>query len=144
MWDASMPKVEQCLQFPHMIFWTPDGLIKRILMQNSTPGISFWLTDAQLNLVDDSPTSPWQGLNAPEEEFSTDDESGSDVDSDEESESEEEEEEEKDVGGGDVRDLNGVALSALAYVPSKGTQRLAEEYTPGISLTIINPSTNYL
>ena len=140
MWDASMPRVEQCSHFPHMIFWTPDGLIKRILIQNVVPDQSFWLTDAQVGVIDDSPAQPWPGMNALEEEFESDNESDSEAESDSESE-EEEEQEIVDPGLYDVRDKNGVAVSALSYVASKGTQRMSDEYSPGGILVVSIQST---
>ena len=135
MWDASMPKVEQSSHFPHMFFWTPDGLIRRICMRNTYPDKSFWLTGAQLGMVDDGMVVPWRGENAPEEEFESDNESDSEAEDESESESESEQEE-VDPTANDVRDKDGCALSAIQYVPSKGTQRLADEYTPNGSLVI--------
>jgi WD40 repeat protein len=60
MWDAKMNSLisGQPKQFPHMIHWTPEGLIKRILIKQSTAEEqlerpAFWLKQSQMNLVTD-------------------------------------------------------------------------------------------
>jgi hypothetical protein len=49
LWDARMPLIEQPSQFPHMLYWTRQGTIKKLMFRNMIPHLSFWLTVTQLS-----------------------------------------------------------------------------------------------
>ena len=63
IWDAAMPKIDDTpIQLPHMIFWSPNGLIRKILLRKATPHTAFWLSLAQsAELNDDDRAVPWTG-----------------------------------------------------------------------------------
>jgi hypothetical protein len=62
LWDANMPRISEPVIFSHMIFWTPDGLIRKILVRQMSPTISFWLTQDQLELLgEDEKIELWPG-----------------------------------------------------------------------------------
>ena len=135
MWDASMPRLEQTLQFPHMIIWDFNGLIKRILMRRAPPDPSFWLTAEQLSQIDGLAVEGWFGEGAKEETFESDNESDSDADMDDDDSSSDEEGKEDDpIDKDDVRDKEGAAISAVVLL--KGKRTLASEYNPGGKLVI--------
>ena len=47
-----MPHIEDTAQFPHTVFWTLDGLIKRICMRRKEPMLSFWIDAKKMDNVD--------------------------------------------------------------------------------------------
>ncbi len=51
VWDSMMPRFEIPEQYPNMIFWTPDGLIKRILIQKTIPDYLFWLNEVIIIVI---------------------------------------------------------------------------------------------
>lgn len=134
MWNSKMPILNDPQQFPHVIFWTPHGLIRKILIHQGKPKPVFWLQKNMMSAItDDSMIDIWSGeLDDPEVE---DIPSESDDDDDEKEESEDDEETEKKVIvdpfiANDVRQMNGVSLSVV-YVNSTGDQVKATEYNPG-------------
>lgn len=81
MWNARMPVFNDPQQFPHFIFWTPQGLIRKIVIRQGTPKPSFWLQKNQMSAVtDDRMVEFWPGeMNDPSlEDFPSDSESDSD------------------------------------------------------------------
>ena len=125
MWDASMPHIEDPVQFAHMIFWTTDGLIKKILVRKFTPDDAFWLTEDQLDLLgEDAQIEVWPGELEPDLVMDSDSEKD---DSDEEVED--------TFGKDDVRDLDGAALGVI-FTDKTGEQSEATEYIPGGHLVI--------
>jgi hypothetical protein len=81
VWNAKMPVLDNPKHFPHYIFWTPAGLIRKILIHQGTPKPAFWLQKNQMSaLTDDRMMDFWTGeLNDPAmEEFPSDSESDSD------------------------------------------------------------------
>ena len=38
-------------RFAHMLFWTREGLIKKVLIQQRTPDVAFWLNQKQMELL---------------------------------------------------------------------------------------------
>ena len=132
-----MPKFEDTLQFPHVLFWTPDGLIKRILMRRRAPDPSFWLSPDQLTQAPGILMEAWAGEGAAEEIFESESETDSEEEqeTDEESSSSEEEEvEEEPIDKYDVREKDGAAISAILFLKEKQSQ--ADEYIPGGELVI--------
>ena len=136
MWDAGMPKFEDTLQFPHVLFWTPDGLIKRILMRRRAPDPSFWLSPDQLTQAPGILVEAWAGEGVAEELFESESETDSEEDeeTDEESSSSEEEVEEDPIDKYDVREKEGAAISAILFLKEKQSQ--TDEYIPGGELVI--------
>ena len=43
-----MPNIDVSSQYPHMLYWTKQGTIKKILFSNIIPHPTFWLTGLQL------------------------------------------------------------------------------------------------
>lgn len=89
LWNAKMPVMNNPKQFPHVIFWTPAGLIRKILINQGVPKPAFWLQQNQMSaLVDEDMIEYWPGeVDDPSlEDFpsdsDSDDESGSDEDGD--------------------------------------------------------------
>ena len=83
LWDASMPRIENPKQYPHMMYWTSNGLVKKILLSQIAPRIDFWLAQNQLDLMDDNAESYlWPGEMVFKEDIATSSESESDGDGD--------------------------------------------------------------
>lgn len=141
MWDANMPYIEDPGFFPHMIFWTPNGTIRKILLHAREPKPSFWLDQTQMGLVtDDSMIDLWEGEVSDEEDNEdTDvDEEGEDQSQDSEAEEEEKKEKEKGLNSykkDDVRELNGVQLQVYGK-NARGDEIELSEYFPGGGLYI--------
>jgi hypothetical protein len=86
-----MPELNNPKQFPHYIFWTPEGLIRKLLIHQGTPKPSFWLQKNQLSVVqDDRLLEWWTGeLDDPKVEvFDSESEDNSDDEDDDEEDSE--------------------------------------------------------
>lgn len=76
IWDAKYPVVDQPVQFSHMIFWTEDALIKKILFKVGPPTDQFWLNQNQLSLLpDDQDIEIWQGQQELDDPILTDSDS---------------------------------------------------------------------
>ena len=135
MWDAAMPLIEAPLQLPHMLFWTPDGSIKRICMRKLYPETYFWLSSSQFaSLEEERVIEMWDGEQAADEYFSSDSDTDSDKSSDD-SESEEEEPEPEDPQKDDVHESEGIALAPIV-LDKDGKQNNAVEYMPNGQLVI--------
>lgn len=83
VWNARMPVFNDPQQFPHFIFWTPQGLIRKIVIRQGTPKPSFWLQKNQMSAItDDRMVEYWPGeMDDPSlEDFPSDSESDSDSD----------------------------------------------------------------
>ena len=94
-----------------MVFWTPDGTIKKILIRQGEPSREFWLKQDEIGLLDENAeVEMWAGELVPDEEMP-------------------DESEDEDGGGGkkkkksrrkdpfykdDLREKNGVGLLVLA------------------------------
>jgi WD40 repeat protein len=146
LWDAKMPHFREPQQFPHIFFWTPEGLIKKILIRKTIPKPNFWLMQTQLNYIkDDDDMEIWSGEVSDIEE----DENGDD--SDTESEHEDTLDELSVTSGkrkdayailiaDDVRELKGITLRVI-HIGSEGEQSEATEYNPGGFLIVSIQST---
>jgi hypothetical protein len=81
VWNAKMPVLKDPKQFPHFIYWTPAGLIRKILINQGVPKPAFWLQKNQMSaLSDDRMLEFWPGeVDDPSvEDFPSDSESDSD------------------------------------------------------------------
>jgi hypothetical protein len=81
VWNAKMPVLNDPKQFPHFIYWTPAGLIRKILINQGVPKPAFWLQKNQMSaLSDDRMLEFWPGeVDDPSvEDFPSDSESDSD------------------------------------------------------------------
>ena len=79
LWDALMPRIKNPKQYPHMMYWTSNGLVKKILLSQIAPRIDFWLAQNQLELMDDNAESYlWPGEMVFKEDIATSSESESD------------------------------------------------------------------
>jgi hypothetical protein len=132
IWDAQMPKYNSYVQLPHMIFWTPEGLIQKILIQQKVPEKEFWLSASQLSLLDEDETvTVWPGELTVVDDI--DDESDEDI----------EKNDEADVpppdlfGQDDVREVDGATVMVIA-VAKNGEQMLATEYIAGGGTLVIS------
>ena len=126
LWDASLPSYDQPVQFAHQLYWTPDGLLKRVLIKKGTPPPTFWLTASEMDLVEDAAIDQWPGTQEDDEI----------IDSDSENSGDEDDENKPKFGDSDVRDLDGVTVAAIA-VDLEGNQTMATEYIPGHYLAFI-------
>ena len=132
LWDASYPKFESPVQLPHIIYWTPEGLIRKILFQKKAPTKHFWMTQKQLGQLDEGElVETWVGENA------TLDDIASDSDDNAEDDGENDMGEEDTFGMDDVRDEAGAAV-AVTGVDKFGAQFAAEEYIAGGGTLVIS------
>jgi hypothetical protein len=140
LWDAQMPKFDNMKYFPHIIYWTPIGLIKKILIQQKKPLLSFWLAQNQYSLAqDDSLLDVWDG-----EVDDVDVNSESTIEDNNNNDATNEDDdiamfEKKETAAiektfiDDVRDLDGVRLVVIA-LNDNGDQMEAKDYLPGNEL----------
>jgi len=135
LWDAKMESLMvEPKQFPHIIFWTPEGLIKRILIKQMIPKPAFWLARSEYTLLtNDDMLDIWIGELDPDEVMPNESE-----DEDEEKEDDDDDinpasslsNAAKDLIPGDVRQVAGVSIYAVV-INSRGEQLQATEYNPG-------------
>lgn len=85
LWDACMPKITKSVQYPHIFFWSTEGLIRKICIQKTSPHWSFWLNRLEKSKCKLIVSDAWPGENAEvkdvlsdSEESDTEDASGSD------------------------------------------------------------------
>lgn len=139
LWHANMPIIEDPVSYPHIIFWNPFGLIKKIIIRKGTPSDTFWLTQLQLGMLgEDVELEMWKGELDPEIEMA-DTETDSD-DSDQGTDSEDDDDESKKknamkLGFDDVRGIDGVTIGCV-ITDKYGEQKETFEYIPGGSLVI--------
>lgn len=145
LWDAKLPKFSDPSYFPHILHWSPGGLIRKILIKNEVPKNAFWLAQSQLVLVSDQMLDLWNG----------------DVSDEDIPESDEEEEDEGDDGDDrdkekvkelkakddpfykdDVKEYEGVNLM-VTHVNTFGERIPATEYNPG-GVLYVKLQVNYL
>ena len=127
IWDANMPVFEKPTQYPHMLFWTPDGLIKKILIRAQPTTPYFWMTADQIQVMGEkAKVETWAG------EYD-------EIEVDSESDSDEDEEDieitEDAFTKNDVREISGASLNVY-YTDPEGKRSAATEYMPGGMLTI--------
>jgi len=128
LWDSNMPRYDNPNQYPHMFFWTPEGLIKRILLQQFSPPDYFWCSSDQIEMLGSNVRiQSWYGENDPDIEM--------DTDSDSDKEDDEELQPTKQLGWDDVREIEGVILNVL-ITDDRGKSTDATEYIPGHKLAI--------
>ena len=130
LWDANMPKIDRALQLPHVIFWSPEGLIRKICMQKFVPEWTFWLTkQEQLRLkhvkIDTFPGEMEAVVMDSDSEVSSE----TDLDS-KESEDSFDDPFEHPFFSDDNRYVNGARLLILT-VDQLGNPKNATEYSPG-------------
>lgn len=150
-----MPHMAQPQQYPHMIFWTPAGLVSKILIKNTEPSRDFWLAQSQIDLLDDNAElEMWPGELVHDEEIDTDTDSDDDGDGDDvssvdsdidrkiqmeklqrEKKAKKRRKVDKIFGTKDVRDFMGASLGVVSTSP-EGINMEAVEYVPGGQLTI--------
>lgn len=134
LWDAKLPHFHDPVRISHVIHWTTEGLIKRILLKNGVPKAGFWLSQSQLGLIkNDNDLDIWYG------ELSDDDPSFSEDEKDSDEEDDEDEKKKKkideDYAVGDRKDYKGVHLQ-VTNIASTGDRQVATEYNPGGKLII--------
>lgn len=135
LWDATYPKFESPAQLPHMIYWTPEGLIRKILFKKTTPNQHFWLTQKQLGQLDqDEQVETWVGENATLDDVKSD--------SDENQEDDDDMGEEDSFGRDDIKDQAGCAVSVTG-VDKFGEQFAADEYIAGGGTLVISLQVRY-
>lgn len=132
LWDASFPHFNSPVQFPHYIYWTPDGLIKKILIRKDVPSKHFWMTQKQLALLDENEmVETWPGENATLEDIDSESD-----DSNNEDDGEGMDMNDDDFGKDDVREVAGATVLVTA-VDNHGIQSAATEYIAGGGSLII-------
>lgn len=147
LWNSKLPAFNEPSQFPHIFFWTPEGLIKKIVIRKTTPRPNFWLKQNELHYINDDELDIWPG-------------EISDVEDEKEGEEEEgeEEKEENDLIDGeadlaamlegarprtagetifadDRKEMKGVSMRVIR-VGTSGDQSEAVEYNPGGFLVV--------
>eukprot|EP01038_Epipyxis_sp_PR26KG_P013480 gene13480-18085_t len=140
LWDAKLPVMTDPQHYPHIIHWSPLGVIKKILFKPGTPKLAFWLKKTELNLIqDDKMLDIWPA----ELEDDLEIKSESTVEEEEKDEEEDEEElkrieaekEKNRWGKDDIKEKNGVRISVIS-TSHDGEQTEAIEYIPGGELII--------
>lgn len=141
LWDAKLPTFNDPQQFPHIFFWTPEGLIKKIVIRKAVPRPNFWLMQTQLHYINDNDFDIWPGEisdieddNNDEDEADGDDET-EDLNDDSTVGSSKSKEGLNAVTADDVRELSGVTLR-VTHVGTGGDQSEAIEYSPGGFLVV--------
>ncbi|RYH11919.1 hypothetical protein EON65_38525 [archaeon] len=135
LWSAKMPDFHSPEQFPHIFFWTPEGLIKKIVIRKAVPKLSFWLQQTQMRLInDDDSFDVWPGEVSDIEE-DEDDESDTENDDHCDIDSVFSKGKEEDYMKDDVRELKGITLK-VTHVSAGGEQTEATEYNPGGFLVV--------
>jgi hypothetical protein len=120
-----------------MIFWTPEGLIKKILLRQGAPDDAFWLAKDQMDMLpENAEVEMWAGELAPDEELDSESESAASQDNDEDGQAKSPEEAAKEFGKKDKRSYKKVALKVIR-TDSDGKNFDATEYVPGGQLTIL-------
>ena len=130
LWDARMPKIDRALQYPNIIFWSPEGLIRKLCLQKFIPEWTFWLTkQEQLRLknvkFDTLPGEMEVTVMDSDSEESTE----SDIDS-KVSEDSYDDPFEHPFFSGDRRFISGARMLILT-LDHKGAPVNATEYSPG-------------
>ncbi len=129
LWDAKLPKFSDPSYFPHIIHWSPGGLIKKLLIKNEIPKSASWLAQSQMVLVREKMLDFWSGDIADDEEL---------PESDEDQEDGDEEDRDKNKIASrddpfykdDVKEHQGVSL-LVTHVNTFGERIAATEYNPG-------------
>lgn len=140
LWDAKLSHMYEPAKFPHIIYWTTTGLIRKIIIRRDIPRPGFWLAQNQLTWISsDKNLDIWPG------EMSDDDNFAEDQDSD--NEGGEDDDDDDDGGGpkkvekvdksreGDIYEKEGVFINVL-QVGKHGEKDSAVEYNPGGSLIV--------
>jgi len=146
-----MPVIDDPMQVPHIIFWTPHGLVKKIILRIITPPPSFWLTQEELGgLGQETVLEVWPGELDPDIEMDDSESEGDEDDEDEDTDDEGVQEEEAVIdgeagrskkkkknknGSDDVRVIDGVSVGAIV-ADKEGNPSETDEYIPGGSLVI--------
>jgi hypothetical protein len=136
LWDAKLPHFHDPSKLPHMMMWSSEGLIKKIIVKKGLPKPGFWLSQSQLGLVkNENELEIWSG------ELSDDDPDFSEEEKEDEDDIDDEEEEKKkkklddNVSADDQREIDGVLLQIMNISP-QGEKQVAKEYNPGGNLII--------
>lgn len=144
LWDAKLPHFHDPAKFPHVLFWSPEGLITKILIQKGNPKTSFWLAQSQLGLLrNDNAIDIWTGeLSDDEPEISEDERKSDNEDEDEDDEEEKLKKKKKQQQRknqaefpDDCKTYKGVMIQITSISPS-GEKLVATEYNPGGNLII--------
>jgi hypothetical protein len=76
VWDSKYPLIDQPQQYAHMIFWTEDARIRKIIIKQTVPDEQFWLNQNQLSLLpEDVDIEMWSGEQDADEPVISDSES---------------------------------------------------------------------
>lgn len=146
MWDAKMPLQRDPQLFPHILRWSPEGLIRKIFIRKTVPKPNFWLAQHQLHWINDSELDIWPGeLDDDEEEYQAEED-----DDDDENDANDGGEDDDGldnimtlndkqkkleqnsiayITAHDTRDKKGISLRVMAIAPN-GDQQEAVEYHP--------------
>ena len=126
IWDAALPIIENSVQYPHMVFWNRDGMIRKLLLRRMAPPGEFWLTSGQVSILPSNVVlEMWPG------ELSEDI-----LDSESEEEDEDAERKDEDFRRTDVREMDGVVLTATVVDMKTKEHSIAQNYIPGHFLII--------
>jgi hypothetical protein len=143
LWDAKFPHMYEPAKFPHIIYWTTTGLIKKILIRQDNPRPGFWLAQNQLTWVaNDSNLDIWPGELSDEDNFEEDQASDEDIDGEDEEDAPKKQEKIDTSRVGDIYEQDGVFINVLK-VGKYGEKDSAVEYQPGGSLIVKIESSEY-
>lgn len=138
LWDAKLPSLKGPSQFPHVLFWTPEGLIRKILIKKTIPPNGFWLQQGELGLVqNEDQFDIWVGEMSDDERMEEEEAEQKPPPGESDSEEDGAESPEKlkasayeQLIKNDLREYKGVRLS-LTCVSPQGEKLAAREYNPG-------------
>lgn len=138
LWDAAMPKIHNPLQFCCVIFWTTDGLIKRICLQRKVADWTFWLTKAEALRVKGLDMEALPGeLDVVEMDTESErSDNSNDSDDEDDDESENIDPFEDAFFAQDIRTCQGARLVVLSFDGEEEGVKAATEYIPGSYLVI--------
>lgn len=133
LWDARMPKIDRALQYPNIIFWSPEGLIRKLCIQKLIPDWTFWLTKQEQLRLKNVKVDAFPGeMEVIAMDSDSEDSSESDIDS-KVTEDSFDDPFEHPFFAGDKRFISGARLLILTLDPT-GNPANATEYSPGGTL----------
>jgi hypothetical protein len=133
-----LPYLKGPSQFPHVLYWTPEGLIRKILIKKAVPQNGFWLQQGELGLIqNEEQFDIWVGEMSDDERIEEEVEEEKPPPGESDSDVEEEDSPEKQKANAyeqliknDLREYKGVRISLTCVTP-QGEKLAAREYNPG-------------
>lgn len=138
LWDAKYPHMYEPAKFPHIIYWTSTGLIRKIIIRRDNPRPGFWLAQTQLTWISsDKNLDIWPGEMSDDDTFAENQDSdgeGEDGEDDDDDAPKKQDKVDKSREG-DIYEKEGVFINVLK-VGENGEKDSAIEYNPGGTLIV--------